>query len=43
MREAVREQFRVAWTEFSPDAGLQEHAEKLARQKYSQNGYNQKR
>jgi lipoate-protein ligase A len=43
MREAVREQFRVAWTEFSPDPGLQEHAKKLTRQKYSQNDYNQKR
>jgi len=43
MREAVREKFRVAWTEFSPDPGLQKQAEKLARQKYSQNDYNQKR
>ena len=43
MCEAVREQLRVTWTEFSPDAGLQEHAEKLASQKYSQNSYNQKR
>jgi lipoate-protein ligase A len=43
MRETAREQIRVEWREYSPDAGLQEHAEKLARQKYSQNGYNQKR
>ncbi len=43
MREAACEQFRVEWCELSPEAGLQEHAEKLARQKYSQNSYNQKR
>ncbi len=43
MREAARERFHVAWKEISPDAELHEHAEKLARQKYSQNGYNQKR
>ncbi len=43
MQEAARERFNFAWTEISPDAGLREHAEKLARQKYSQNSYNQKR
>ena len=43
MREAACEQFRVEWCELSPEAGLQEHAEKLARQKYSQNSYIQKR
>ncbi len=43
MQEAALERFNFAWAEFSPDAGLHEHAEKLARQKYSQNSYNQKR
>ena len=43
MRQTAREQFQAAWAEFSPDAGLRELAEKLARRKYSQNGYNQKR
>jgi lipoyl(octanoyl) transferase len=43
MQEAARERFNFAWTEISPDAGLREHAEKLARQKYSQISYNQKR
>jgi len=43
MREAARECFNFAWAVISPDAGLREHAEKLARQKYSQNSHNQKR
>jgi lipoate-protein ligase A len=43
MQEVALERFNFAWTEFSPDARLHENAEKLARQKYSQNSYNQKR
>jgi len=43
MRHTAWERFQAAWTEFSPDAKLLAHAEKLARQKYSQNSYNQKR
>jgi len=31
------------WVKFQPDAPLVEHAQLLARQKYSQAGYNQKR
>jgi lipoyl(octanoyl) transferase len=43
MQEAARERFNFAWTEIVPDAGLRKHAVKLARQKYFQNSYNQKR
>src|SRR5271154_4376472 len=43
MAEVARLEFRAAWNDLPPDAKLLEHAEKLARQKYSQNGYNQKR
>jgi lipoate-protein ligase A len=43
MREAAREQFQVEWHEFLPDETLRACVVELARQKYSQNGYNQKR
>ena len=43
MRESVRERFQVAWTEFADDAALDARAGLLARQKYSQDDYNQKR
>ena len=43
MRAVAAEAFSVGWENFAPDAGLQELAGKLARQKYSQKSYNQKR
>ena len=43
MRRAGGKQFRVVWTECARDPGLDELAKGLARQKYSQIGYNQKR
>jgi lipoate-protein ligase A len=43
MAEVARREFGVAWHDLPPDAKLREHAEKSARQKYSQNSYNQKR
>ncbi len=33
----------VGWMQFEPDTGLSEHAQELARQKYAQPAYNQKR
>ena len=43
MCEAARGQFRVEWREFLPDETLRACAAELARQKHSQNDYNQKR
>jgi lipoate-protein ligase A len=43
MREVAYGQFRVEGHEFLPDATLRAGAAELARQKYSQNDYNQKR
>jgi len=43
MCEVARGKFQSEWTEFSPDATLQDYANESARQKYSQNSYNQKR
>lgn len=43
MRAAAAELFSTAWTEFSPDENLSARAEELARQKYSQKAYNEKR
>ncbi|HVU07265.1 MAG TPA: hypothetical protein VHG89_01835 [Verrucomicrobiae bacterium] len=43
MREVAWEKSRVAWENFAPDKNLSLKAEELARQKYSQNAYNQRR
>jgi len=43
MAEVARLENGAVWNDLPPDAKLLEHAEKLARQKYSQNAYNQKR
>jgi lipoate-protein ligase A len=43
MREVARDRFRVECLEFSPDETLRACAAELARQKYSQDDYNQKR
>jgi lipoate-protein ligase A len=43
MLEAAREPFQVEWREHLPDETLRRCAAELARQKYSQNAYNQKR
>jgi lipoate-protein ligase A len=43
MAEVARREFGAAGHDLPPDAKLREHAETLARQKYSQNNYNQKR
>jgi lipoate-protein ligase A len=43
MREAARGQLQVEWHGFSPDETLCARAVELARQKYSQDAYNQKR
>ena len=43
MGEVARTPFHVAWSKFTPDAGLAARADELTRQKYSQHGYNQKR
>ena len=43
MTEVARREFQAAWRELAPDPKLQAHAEKLARQKYSQTAYNRKR
>jgi lipoyl(octanoyl) transferase len=43
MRATAVELFLADWAEYSPDEPLSERAEVLARQKYSQKGYNQKR
>lgn len=43
MRAVAENNFRVGWTAWSPEAGLHEHAETLARQKYAQSDYNRRR
>jgi lipoate-protein ligase A len=43
MCDAGRLLLGAAWREFEPDALLSQRAQELARQKYSQAGYNQKR
>jgi lipoate-protein ligase A len=43
MRAVASEFFSIEWRDFSPDELLMELAAKLARQKYSQSAYNQKR
>lgn len=43
MRAAAVENDLMGWQDFSPDETLAAHAAELARQKYSQPGYNQKR
>jgi lipoyl(octanoyl) transferase len=43
MRAVAAKDFSVKWGDFSPDAKLVEHSAKLAREKYSQADYNQRR
>ncbi len=43
MRGAAEKQFAVTWTDFAADAELRRRAETLARGKFSQADYNQKR
>jgi len=43
MRAVAERNFSATWTDFAPDAELHTHAETLAREKYSQAAYNQKR
>ena len=43
LRVAAQKTFAVSWVDFLPDATLQERAEHLAREKFSQVTYNQKR
>jgi len=43
MRAAATESFSIQWQAYSPDKDLSVRATELARQKYSQIGYNQKR
>jgi lipoate-protein ligase A len=43
MRSVAEEHFSATWTDFAPDEELQKQAEKLAREKFSQSCYNQKR
>jgi lipoate-protein ligase A len=43
MCEAARENWKIKWNKFSPDACLNACAGALVFQKYSQNSYNQKR
>jgi lipoate-protein ligase A len=43
MREAACVDYKISWQEFSPDTSLTDRAEELARQKYSQITYNEKR
>jgi lipoate-protein ligase A len=43
MRAAAIESFSIQWQAYSPDKDLSARAAELARQKYSQTGYNQKR
>jgi len=43
MRAVAEDQFAVAWAEFAPGAGLHQRAADLAREKFSQPAYNQKR
>jgi lipoate-protein ligase A len=43
MRGAAEKEFSTTWTDFSANAELHRHAETLAREKFSQVDYNQKR
>jgi lipoate-protein ligase A len=43
MRAVAKKKFGMDWTDFSPGAILHKAADELARQKYSQTSYNQKR
>ncbi|HEY5346444.1 MAG TPA: hypothetical protein VIK62_08885 [Verrucomicrobiae bacterium] len=43
MRTVAEKNFAVTWTDFTPDAELRTHAETLAREKFAQINYNQKR
>jgi lipoate-protein ligase A len=43
MCAVASETFKIEWNDFSPDEELKKCAAELARQKYSQAGYNQKR
>jgi lipoate-protein ligase A len=43
MRDIAADQFEIRWQEFLPDKKLSACATELARQKYSQTAYNQKR
>jgi lipoate-protein ligase A len=43
MRAAATESFSISWRSYSPDEHLVTRAAELARQKYSQTSYNQKR
>jgi lipoyl(octanoyl) transferase len=43
MQKVAMARFNFGWTELLPDTRLRELAGTLVRQKYSQNGYNQKR
>ncbi len=43
MRDVAMKKSGAGWDGFSPEPELREHAERLARQKYSQCDYNQKR
>jgi lipoate-protein ligase A len=43
MRSVAEKQFPLAWDDFLPDPELHERAGKLAREKFSQSCYNQKR
>ncbi|HUB87396.1 MAG TPA: hypothetical protein VMB22_05855 [Verrucomicrobiae bacterium] len=43
MREAARAKWKIEMNDFLPDEMLQRRVEELSRQKYSQDGYNQRR
>ena len=43
MRAVAEKHFSVMWTGFAPDSELRKHAEILAREKFAQTNYNQKR
>ena len=43
MRAVACDRYGAAWVNFEPDAALGERAQELARQKYAQPAYNQKR
>ena len=43
MVEVARQDFDIAWSDFSPDAKLRARVDKLVREKYSQEIYNHKR
>ncbi len=43
MSAVAEKQFGVTWANYAPDAGLNERAERLAQEKFSQPAHNQKR